>query len=280
MKRIVAIVGVVMGLGAIGLTAAHAADSGPSTWCTDGGGTETPVPNPWASASYDHWENWNGWELYTLCWSTTPEGSDSPETAGGALRVARSQDGSDVGLWCYGDRTEHTVATVDCNNTVTVDGYPGLDRPAATVAGTAGVGPNNAGFGRTGAETGGLPNVTPGNPNAQVTSTTVASSNANCVYVNGEPNCPGVGATVADTDLATDDVQVEYRTTLDACVGAAGNPCLTTAPSSAAVTVGGGDADNSTVDGTLLGNIPVTYDTGKICVVSYNRPDCSTGPDS
>jgi hypothetical protein len=264
--------------------AAWAGDSGPSQYCNDGTGwagdtgSEGDVVTAPAHVAYEVVPGYSNGTWAMACYSTTPKGSDAPEAAGGRAYVAFYGDGR-VEWGCDGDRSASTVATVDCTGGINPDGYPGLDHPSLTVDGNVGVGPTSAGFGDTGATTGGLPNVTPGNPNDSVTSTTVGSDEVTCVWANGVPVCPVPTHQVADTYLGTDDVQAEYRTTLDACVGAAGNPCLATAPSSAAVTVGGGDPDNQTVDGTV-NNTPVTYDLGKTCVVSYNRPDCSTGPES
>lgn len=96
MKRIIVIVGVALGLGVIGFTAAHAANSGPSTWCTNGeGSSETDVPNPYVALSAEHWEDWNGWEIYTVCWSTTPTGSSAPEAAGGNFQASHKDNGPD-----------------------------------------------------------------------------------------------------------------------------------------------------------------------------------------
>lgn len=100
-----------------------------------------------------------------------------------------------------------------------------------------------------------------------------------CVYANGTTPAPGLlcpsGVTVAGTNIATGDANVSTRTVPGGCVGAAGNPCTTTVPSGAAVTAGGGDSANKTVDGSVLVIGPVQYDLAKTCLVNVFT-DCTT----
>lgn len=100
-----------------------------------------------------------------------------------------------------------------------------------------------------------------------------------CVYVDGTTPAPGTtcrsGLTVAGVNVATGDAKVSTRTVAGGCVGAAGNPCITTVPSGAAVTVGGGDSTNDTVNGDVAVVGPVNHDIGKTCVVNV-LTDCTT----
>jgi hypothetical protein len=271
LKRIIAIAGVVLGLGAIGLTAAHAASSGPSTWCTNGDGTETNVPNPYVGLSYDHWQNWYGWELYTACWSTTPAGSTAPEAAGGNFRAGYREDSpydSTLALWCEGDRTADTMATVDCANYVSTTDDHNTSTAGRSASGAFSFGAAGPlGFGRTGIDVA-----------SPATSTTTSGSTpgllagtggGTCTWVNGtSPYCPS-GANVAGVNVATGDVSANPVTNPGGCVTAFGNPCYLTAPSGAGVQVAKGDASNDTVSTTVLGT-PVSTDLGDC--YGYNMP--------
>lgn len=276
MKRIVIVVLVLLGVGAAGVTAAHAGNQGPSTWCTSGDGSETDVPNPAVGLSADYWSNWNGWRLATVCYSTTPTGSSAPEAAGGAFRVGYRQDTTweeSVGVWCFGDRTASTMATVDCEGLIwTTDDwdYSTLGRSASGRMQVGAASP--VGIARTGVDIR-LPDITTSTSPSKPAAATSAVSGT-CIWVNGSANCPG-GGTVAGVSVATGDIGVSTRTVSGGCVGALGNPCITTVPSGVAVTAGGGDAANPTVDGYVFGVGPVRHDVAKTCVVNVFT-DCTT----
>jgi hypothetical protein len=283
MKRIAVIVGVVLGVVGLGAMAAWAGNTGPSQWCQDGyppGGEHDVTTDP-VQTTYEVNIDHDNTTFVAACYSTTPKGSSAPETAGGHV-VAIVRDDGGVSVWCFGDRTPSTAVTVDCRNDLDATTYPGLDKPTVTYTTTVGAAGFSETIGRTGVETGAPtvqgPNVfdlLAGNGNPTTSSVTTPNGPP-CVYVDGDPECASTGTTVADMTVASGDIMVEYRTTLDACVGAAGNPCVARAPSSAAVAYGNGDPENDTIHGTMLGT-PVTYDPGRVCLVNYNRgPTCDT----
>jgi hypothetical protein len=107
---------------------------------------------------------------------------------------------------------------------------------------------------------------------------TVGSGSGTCVYVNGTTPAPGTtcpsGLTIAGVSIATGDANVSTRTVPGGCIGGAGNPCITTVPSGAAVTAGGGDGSNDTVATDVAGT-PVKRDVAKTCVVNVFT-DCTT----
>jgi hypothetical protein len=266
LKRIIAIVGVVIGLGAIGLTAAHADNTGYSTWCTDGGGSSTDIPNGVVGLSYEAYPD-HAW----VCYSTTPNGSSSPEASGGAIRAGHEQTGAydrTLSVLCYGDRTNATMVTLDCANSVwiTDDNNPSTTGRSASGAFSFGAaGP--LGFGRTGIDVS-YPVTTTTSSGATPGGST-ATGSGTCTYVNGtSPLCPS-GADVARVNVATGDASVNPMTNPGGCITAFGNPCWTTAPNGAAVSVAEGDPTNDTVSTTVLGT-PVRLDLGDC--YGYNMP--------
>ena len=209
-KRILVIVGVVLGLGAIGLTAAHADYDGYSMWCTDGvGGSEgeTDVPNPLVGLSFEAPSGSAGPQYVMVCYSTTPNRSEESEETGGNVSVHNPVAYPPGTVVCRGDRTPQSVVTVDCLTTVTLidEGNPdtvGTYVSASSQAAT--IGP--VGVGRTGADVN--PSMTTNDLPGDGDSTTRLSANAPaaCSFFDGAVvTCPGASTlgviTVNEADL-------------------------------------------------------------------------------
>ena len=220
MKRVIAVVGVVVGLGAIGLTAAHAANSGPSTACTDGQGGEHPVPNPVVGLAVEEYPGYGGGNMAMLCWSTTPQGSGSPEAAGGQFRV--EQNSSRLAVTCAGDRTAATMATIDCGNFVYFTDNPAS--PGNSVSLFSQLGPTSpVELYRTGAEVG-VPSTALNQPNggAAGSGVDVGSGSGTCGYADGTAVCVPGGRTIGVITVAEGDLPTATPTTTSpppACTG-------------------------------------------------------------
>jgi hypothetical protein len=108
-------------------------------------------------------------------------------------------------------------------------------------------------------------------PVADGTGTTGAGGSAGtCLWLESTtPDC-SVGATITNVTIAEGDVSANPMTNPGGCVTAAGNPCLVTAPAGAGVSIAKGDPGRATVDGTLAGAVPITFDAGQC--VGYNAP--------
>ena len=256
MKRILLVVGVVLGLGAIGLTAAHADDNGYSTWCTDSGGSSTNVPNPFVGLSYESYphETW-------VCYSTTANGSTNPEAAGG--NVVAWNSGGSTGSECRGDRNASQTVVVECYNRVDATdptSAPGSTAAASFKVGTTGPVP----VGQTGAEvdpttgTNSLGGATAG------TGGRAGIGSGTCTWVNGTKSCPLGGITVADVTVHESDLVpvVNTYTPTPPCTGI-NNTCL---PVGATVEVFD-DTSNPTVSvQTPTSATPTTANAPRQCV--------------
>ena len=272
-KRILAVVGVVMGLGVIGLTAAHASSSGPSTACTDGQGTEQSVPNPVVGVAVEVYPGYAGGDMAQVCWSSTPWGSSAPEAAGGQARVEHVPTGPSsarTSVTCAGDRTGATMVTIDCANYVYTfeDGNPGTE--GKSLSGTFQAGASGPlGLARTGADLA-YP-ATNATTSGAAPGGTVGTGTGTCTYVNGtQAVCPS-GAEVAGVNVATGDASASPATNPGGCVTVGTNPCAATAPTGAGVAVATGDASNDTVSTTVL-TTEVSQDLGGC--YGYNMATC------
>ena len=271
MKRIIAVVGVVLGLGAMGLTAAHAADTGPSTHCTAGDGGETPIVGWPVAVATETNPSYNNGTIVMVCWSTTPQGSSNPEAAGGQFRVEYQKSSpwdSSLALLCWGDRTTATMITVECDNTIYTTDDHNTSTAGRSASGSSSVGAGTPlGVGRTGVDVS-YP-VTTTTSSGATPGGSMATGSGTCTYVNGTSlYCPS-GTNVAGVNVATGDASVNPATNPGACITAFGNPCWTTAPSGAGVSVAKGDSSNDTVSTTVLGT-PVREDLGDC--YAYNMP--------
>lgn len=273
MKRILPVVGIVVGLAALGLTGALASTPGqPSNYCSDGSpvGQEHDITTA-PHTAYEVVTNYNGYTWVDVCYSTTPKGSSSPEATGGDVLVMYHPTGNESEFYalCRGDRTAATVATIDCSNYVeTTD-----DANSSTVGGSAsgtssfGAGPS-VGFGRTGADVA-VPTTTVSATGAQ-RGAQVASGPGTCMYANGTPvYCPGA-SNLAGAFVAPGDASATVVTRPGGCLTVGSNPCVATVPNGGVV-VGKGDSTNNTVSSTVLGT-PVNQDLGGC--YGYNMGPC------
>ena len=255
------VVAAVLGLGAIGLTTAYADSSGYSTWCTDGAGGSTDVPNPVVGLSYEPSPS-----ALWVCYSTTPTGSGSPEAAGGNLVVWNPAAHPAGGVECRGDRGTNQTASVDCAALVIPtdpSSAPGTTASAFVQVGT--VGPVT--LGQTGAEVE-SPVPSPNGPGGGDGTGGIVNEPGNCLYVNGTPDCvpgrPVAVVTVAEGDLPV----VETRPD---CVNVNGT-CQVPIVGGARVTVNG-DTANETVYVDTIAGVGMSQDGLPTCVgVAYNCP--------
>lgn len=255
-KRILVIVGVVLGLGAIGLTAAHADYDGYSMWCTDGGPGETDVPNPLVGLSFEAAPGSAGPQYVMVCYSTTPNRSEESEETGGNVAVHNPLTYPPGTVVCRGDRTPQSVVTVDCLTTVTLtdEGNPDTVGTYVTASSQAAtIGP--VGVGRTGADVN--PSMTTNDLPGDGNRTTKLSANtpAACSFFDGAVvTCPGASTlgvvTVNEADLPA--ITPTNSSPPPACTGV-DNSC----PGATVRTQD--DAANPTVD-VNLGITGVTWD--------------------
>lgn len=268
MNRILVIVGVVLGLGAIGLTAAHADNTGYSTWCTDGAQSgETNVPAPFVGLSYETPPGGTGPSWVAACYSTTPNGSSSPETAGGFVRVWNPLSAGKLHTECLGDRTTSQTAAVDCNIVVTPTDPSAA--PGTTATGSAKVGATGpVNVGQTGAEVN--PTTTTNTPlsGAAGTGGSLGTGTGTCTWINGSRDCPGA-LTVGGVTVNEGDASVGPHTAPGGCLTVGGG-CVTSVPSGVGVDAFEGDPTNDTLTVEVLGT-RVSRDLGD-CYVGVNAP--------
>jgi hypothetical protein len=94
-----------------------------------------------------------------------------------------------------------------------------------------------------------------------------------CLWLEStSATCPFGGVTIATASVAEGDVSLTWGTN-SGCVTAAGNPCITTAPNGAGVSVAKGDPWRPTVDATVASTVPVTVDVGQ-CIGFHAPPGC------
>lgn len=263
MKRILVIAAVVLGLGAIGLTAAHADNTGASTHCTNGAPNETDVPNGFVGLSYEYSGSPTNPGHVQVCYSTTPNGSSSPEAAGGKFVVYNPQVHGQLAGECGGDRSTSQTAAVDCD--VKVTPTDPSSAPGTTATGSAKVGATGpVNVGQTGVEVSpatslnSLGGATPG------TGGSAGLGSGTCTWVNGTTSCPLGGITVADVTVHESDL-VPVVTTYPAsppCTGI-NNTCV---PVGATVEVFD-DTSNPTVSvKTPTSSTPTTANAPRQCV--------------
>lgn len=180
MKKTIAIIGVILGLGVLSASQAHADDY--SNACTNGFANDEF--GTWIGPVFIGYEissNYNGEQRVLVCYRVD---GTAGELIGGNLYQWHFIGADTYGFRCEGDRAAGTtVATVDCFNTVTLtdpSSNPGMTVSVSTWSPVTG--PLNVG--QTGAEVG---------PGAVPVAITTGGGGPICV----DGTCPTAGVTVA-----------------------------------------------------------------------------------
>jgi len=253
LKRIIIVVGLVLGLVGIGAVAAHAGSGSSADACRDGQPASNPTTtenhDPTGRIAYELTDPGQGHTWLTLCASDSPYGTPSAVWGGHVWTHLDTTSPNAVGfqLVCVGDPAG--VLTTNCSVAGAVDVTdPNPATPGNTVSATVTPG---GGIGQTWAEV----DAPVGTPNApgggDGTGGVVEIGPGTCVYADGTPTCPFVFpvtvgvVTVAEGDLP--DVHTE-----PGCVNVNGT-CQAPTVDGARVTLFGDTANDTVYVDTLVG---------------------------
>lgn len=259
MKRTLVIVGIVLGILGVGVTAAFAGgDTDPSYTCRDGL-NETQATVPGYAVGAEGGQQGPGETGVTVCYSDTPNGSPS-NVAGGFFHVRQDQDGETF-LWCNAD--PGAVFTFNCFSAGYVQTTDDEDPNTVGRTVSAQVIVADDTLGETGVQVGPITSVnlpgdaTPGSGGS------VVVGPGTCTYADGVEDCSPSGTTVAGVTVAEQHLVPGTNVQQFECVKV--NGVCQVPIYGAAVEVGSED-QSPTVDATTAAGPLVTDDVDYLCI--------------